>query len=56
MKPERLRGYDELSPDGVPTVVNWDAMEVGMSIFIPCIKTNVAVTQTRRVFRGEGGN
>ena len=33
-----LRTYD-LYPDGVRVVVKWDELQVGMSIFIPCINT-----------------
>ena len=37
-----LRTYD-LDPDGVRVVVNWHDVQVGMSVFIPCINTNKAV-------------
>ncbi len=28
---------DDLSPDQVKVVVDWDAMVVGASVFIPCV-------------------
>ncbi len=35
-KPLRI---DDLAPDGVKIIVDWDAMVVGASIFIPCVNT-----------------
>jgi len=37
-----MRRIDELSPDGVLIVVQWDVMGVGSSAFIPCIDTVTA--------------
>jgi|TARA_Y100000385_G_scaffold198814_1_gene205863 hypothetical protein len=41
-KPLRI---DDLAPDGVKIVVDWDAMVVGASIFIPCVNTVKAKKQ-----------
>ena len=43
-----LRLYD-LNPDGVRIVVDWGAMVVGSSVFIPCINTNKALQQVKRI-------
>ena len=44
-----LRSHD-LAPDGVRIVVDWDAMHVGTSIFVPCIDTEKAKKQIKSVF------
>ena len=46
MKPLRL---DDLDPDGVKIIVKWDKMVVGASVFIPCINTEKAKKQLKRV-------
>lgn len=38
---------DDLAPDGVRVIVNWDKMLVGMSVFVPCINTEAARTQAQ---------
>ena len=43
-----LRLHD-LNPDGVRIVVDWSAMVVGSSVFIPCINTNKALQQVKRI-------
>jgi hypothetical protein len=43
-----LKLYD-VNPDGVRIVVDWGAMVVGSSIFIPCINTNKALQQVKRI-------
>ena len=45
---EIVRTYD-LHPDGVRITVDWDAMEVGSSVFIPCIDTTKAKKQLESV-------
>ena len=45
---EIVRTYD-LHPDGVRITVDWDAMEVGYSVFIPCIDTTKAKKQLESV-------
>lgn len=39
----------DVNPDGVRIVVDWGAMVVGSSIFIPCINTNKALQQVKRI-------
>jgi hypothetical protein len=50
---KKLKAFkeDDLYPDGVQVVVHWDNMEIGMSVFIPCINTQKAVTQAKKVFK-----
>jgi hypothetical protein len=48
MKRGILRTYD-LNPDGVRIVVKWHEVQVGMSIFIPCINTNKAMEQVKKI-------
>ena len=43
-----LRLHD-LNPDGVRIVVDWSAMVIGSSVFIPCINTNKALQQVKRI-------
>jgi len=40
---------DDLNPDGVRIVVNWDNMVVNASIFIPCINTDKATKQAKDI-------
>jgi|TARA_R110000751_G_scaffold144452_1_gene248017 hypothetical protein len=46
MKPLRL---DDLDPDGVKVVIQWGKMVVGASAFIPCVDTETARNQLKRV-------
>jgi len=34
---------NDISPDGVRIVIDWDAFVVGTSVFIPCINTKQAM-------------
>jgi hypothetical protein len=43
---------DDLSPDGVRIVVNWDKMVIGASIFVPCINTQKAKEQVVKLCKG----
>ena len=36
---------DDLNPDGVKAVVDWGAMVVGASVFIPCVNNVAAKKQ-----------
>ena len=36
---------EDLSPDGVKFVVNWDELTPGTSLFVPCIDAVECVTQ-----------
>lgn len=48
MKKAVLR-TDDLNPDGVRIVVNWDDMVVGTSVFVPCINTEEAMRQAAKI-------
>jgi len=48
-----LRTYD-LCPDGVRIVVEWSAMAVGTSIFVPCINTAKAIAEAKTITAGKG--
>ena len=45
---------DDLHPDGVHIVVDWGALRVGSSFFIPCINTTDAKKQIKGVFARRG--
>lgn len=45
---------DDLNPDGVRIVINWDAFGVGTSMFIPCIATDTAVKQVKKICQVKG--
>jgi len=53
VKQKVLRTFD-LHPDGVQVVVDWDGFRVGMSIFVPCINTTLAIDQTKRITSQKG--
>ena len=55
MKRGILRTYD-LNPDGVRVVVKWHEVQVGMSLFIPCINTDRAIRQVNKIIKDWGGN
>ena len=40
---------DDLNPDGVRIVVNWDNMVVNASIFVPCVNTDKAIKQVKNI-------
>jgi len=40
---------DDLNPDKVKVVVQWDAMVVGASVFLPCIDTEKAKQQLEKI-------
>lgn len=48
-----LRIHD-IAPDGVRIVLDWDAFELGASMFIPCIDTEEAVKQIRKIASQKG--
>jgi len=45
---------DDLNPDGVRIVVNWDDMVAGSSVFIPCINTDEAMKQAAAITLEKG--
>jgi len=46
---KNILNTQDLNPDGVHIIVNWDKMVEGASVFIPCINTEEAVKQLTRV-------
>ena len=40
---------DDLNPDGVRIVVNWDNMVINASIFVPCVDTDKAIKQVKNI-------
>jgi hypothetical protein len=45
---------DDIGPDGVVIVVDWDMMKVGHSIFIPCINVKLCLKQVGAIFARRG--
>ena len=45
---------DQIAPDGLLIVVDWDAMQVGSSVFVPCIDTTEALKQVGGIFDRRG--
>ena len=48
MRQEILKNFD-LDPDCVRVEVNWDKMVVNASVFIPCINTQKATQQIKKI-------
>ena len=40
---------DDLNPDGIKIVVNWEHMLISYSVFILCINTQAAVEQLKNI-------
>ena len=40
---------DDINPDTVKIIIQWDKMVVGASVFIPCIDTEKAKQQLEKV-------
>ena len=40
---------DDLNPDGVRVIVEWDELVAGASVFIPCINTEEAMRQAAKI-------
>ena len=45
---------DKLAPDGVKIVILWSAMVVNSSVFVPCIDTELAIKDLRRITEAKG--
>ena len=45
----RVRKKNDLDPDGVRVVVNWDKFLPNTSVFIPCVNTDNAKQQIKHV-------
>jgi len=40
---------DDLNPDKVKVIVDWDKMVVGASVFVPCVDTDKAKQQIKKI-------
>ena len=45
---------DDINPDGIRTVIRWDKFIVGASFFVPCIDTEKAVVQLKKISTAKG--
>jgi|TARA_R100001509_G_scaffold52225_1_gene28707 hypothetical protein len=45
---------DDLNPDGVRIVVNWERMVTSSSVFILCINTSKCVKQVEKIAKRKG--
>ena len=45
---------DDLQPDGIRIVVDWEQMVVGASIFVPCINTEEVKKQVAKIAKKKG--
>lgn len=45
---------NDINPDGVRIVLNWDKFGPGTSMFVPCINTTDAIAQLRKIAKGLG--
>ena len=41
---------DDLDPDGIKIIVDWNSMVINASAFIPCINTKKTITECKRIF------
>ena len=48
MRQEILKNFD-LDPDCVRVEVNWDKMGINASVFIPCVNTQKATQQAKKI-------
>lgn len=46
---------DDLSPDGVRIVVNWDSMVTSSSVFILCVNVQEALRQIKNIAKTKAG-
>lgn len=45
---------DDLNPDKVKVIVEWDKMVVGASVFVPCVDTDKAKQQVSKIAEDKG--
>ena len=45
---------DDLNPDGVRIVVNWDNMVTSSSVFVPCVNAQEAIRQIKNIVKTKG--
>tara|TARA_R110001592_G_scaffold210452_1_gene461955 strand:+ start:5637 stop:5864 length:228 start_codon:yes stop_codon:yes gene_type:complete len=46
---QKVLKIDDLNPDGLRITVDWGAMDIGYSVFIPCVNTEKAKDQIKNV-------
>ncbi len=46
---QKVLKIDDLNPDGLRITVNWDEMHVDASIFLPCVNTEKAKEQLKKL-------
>lgn len=46
---QKVLKVDDLNPDGLRITVNWEAMDVAASIFVPCVNTDKGKEQLRKI-------
>ena len=46
---QKILKIDDLNPDGLRITVNWDEMHVDASIFLPCVNTEKAKEQLKKL-------
>lgn len=46
---QKVLKIDDLNPDGLRITVDWNAMDIGYSVFIPCVNTEKAKDQIKNV-------
>lgn len=44
-----VRRLLDIAPDGLPISVNWEGMEVGTSIFVPCLDFHACRKHVREI-------
>lgn len=45
---------DEIAPDGVKITLDWGNFVAGSSMFVPCINTEEATKQVKRICKEKG--
>jgi hypothetical protein len=45
---------DDINPDGVRVIIQWDKFVVGASFFITCIDTEKAIYQLKKISKDKG--
>ena len=51
---QKVLKIDDLNPDGVRIVVNWERMVTSSSVFILCINTDKCVSQVEKIAKRKG--
>jgi hypothetical protein len=44
----------DLNPDNIKVVIAWDSMVIGASVFVPCINTEAAFNQLKKISLNKG--